>query len=280
VDGRGNAMATRTAISMKSGYLLTRLVKRLTGRQSSNEQLTTYKERYRIAAVLSAAPLSLPRILQMFGSDKQRSGQHSYGSTYERLFRPKRYRPIKLMEIGLLGGASLLAWRCYFPFGTTIGIDIEDKPHLAGPRTRVYQADQSSAAELADICRREGPFDIIIDDGSHLSRHQSFTFYEIFDSLKEGGVYVIEDVQTSFWSPLSVTSGWDGRHIDDPDFQRTCYGEFLELAKYLNHAEFMSTDGIDQKHLSMGKKIRQIAFEHNLILILKGKNEQPSNRHA
>ena len=111
---------------------------------------------------------------------------------------------------------------------------------VATRHTRFHRADQGSADDLAALCAKEGPFDVIIDDGSHLSFHQLFTFHHLFDALKDGGIYVIEDVHTSFW-PNSVDVGgvdWDGADIDDADFRRTCVGYFLELAKHLNHADF------------------------------------------
>lgn len=240
-------------------------------------RLTTYKDRYRFASLASWFPLPLPRILTLFGSDKQRSGQHSYGSTYAVLFRPFRYKRIKLLEIGLLYGESLLAWRCFFPFGTTVGIDIEPKEHLAGNRTRTYVADQGSASDLAAVCQREGPFDIVIDDGSHLNHHQLFSFNQIFPSLKDGGLYIIEDVQTSFWPGGETNSDWDGRRITEPEFGQTCYGVFLELAKYLNHAEFITLRDTDPAMSELGKQIIRIAFEHNMIVIWKGRNDQLSN---
>ncbi|MDE2200689.1 MAG: class I SAM-dependent methyltransferase, partial [Rhodospirillales bacterium] len=174
------------------------LLSRLVRHPAKGERRTTYRDRYAIASVLSLLPLPLARILALFGSDKQRPGEHSYGAAYAAVFGPFRYRRTKLLEIGLLSGDSLLAWRCYFPRGTTIGADIEPKQHLAGARTRIYTTDQSSADDLATLAAKEGPFDIIIDDGSHQNAHQIFTFHALFDSLRDGGVYVIEDVQTSF----------------------------------------------------------------------------------
>lgn len=250
---------------------------RLVRRPNDGGRRTTYRDRYRIAGLLSLLPMRLPKILKLFGSDKQRPGEHSYGATYDASFRPFRYKKIKILEIGLLTGASLLAWRCYFPFATTIGIDIEPKPEMAGSRTRIYTADQSSAVDLAMVAAKEGTFDIIIDDGSHQNEHQIFTFYQLFDSLRDGGVYVIEDVQTSFWPGEVATFQWDGRHISDPEFHRTCYGEFLELAKYLNQAEFLTQEDTDPRRMAFGRRITRIAFEHNLIFVWKGSNNQPSN---
>ena len=241
-------------------------------------QLTTYRERHRIAGLLSLLPIPLPRLLTLFGSDKQQPGQHSYGATYHRLFRPLRYRRLRILEIGVLAGELLLAWRAYFPRAVTIGLDIDDKAALAvGRRTRIHRGDQSSAEDLERVCSAEGPFDIVIDDGSHQNRHQLFTFLHVFTHLKDGGYYVIEDVQTSFWTAFRGGSQWDGRAIADPAFGQTCYGWFLELAKYLNHAEFETLAGADAGMLALGQAIRRIAFEHNLIVVEKGSNTEPSN---
>jgi len=240
-------------------------------------QLTTYRDRHIIALILAWCPLPLPTLLRFFGSDKHRAGQHSYGYTYHELFRRFRFRNIKLLEIGVFKGDSLLAWRAFFPFGTVVACDIEPKQHLAFKRTRVHRIDQGSSTDLARLCQDEAPFDIIIDDGSHLSKHQISTFYLLFDHLKSDGVYVIEDVQTSFWPGIVAQVSWDGTTIDDPKFTNTCVGEFLELSKYLNHAEFVSLNGVDTARISVAKRIRRIAFEHNLIIVMKGANDEPSN---
>jgi hypothetical protein len=213
----------------------------------------------------------------LFGSDKEQPGQHAYGATYAALFRHLRLRRVKLLEIGILSGDSMLAWRAFFPRGEIVGCDIEPKHHLAGGRIRVYTTDQGSAADLDALARAEGPFDIIVDDGSHLSRHQMFSFHRLFEHLRDGGIYVIEDVQTSFWPVELVGTVWDGRPVDDPEFGGTCVGQFLALTPYLNHQEFMTLEGVDETRLALGRRIRRISFEHNLIIVEKGPNTDPSN---
>ena len=47
---------------------------------------------------------------------------------------------------------------------------------------------------------------------------------------------------------------------------------FVRLAKYINHSEFMGRSGADEDMLELGRSIRQIIFEHNLIVIIKGDN--------
>src|SRR5262249_15277228 len=87
--------------------------------------------------------------------------------------------------------------------------------------------DQSSKVQLDELCEKETAFDIIIDDGSHLSAHQVCAFETLIGALNSGGLYIIEDVQTSFWSH----SGWDGAPISDPRFDGTCVGYFLRPSK-------------------------------------------------
>jgi hypothetical protein len=265
--------------------VIKRLVQAVIGWDGKTER-QKYLLNYRLSSILAQAismlPLPMGRLFFMFGSDKHMPGWHSYGRTYSALFRRWKYRPVKLLEIGIggyrgsLGGRSLLAWQAFFPFGTIVGADIVPKQELVGRGRRIVQLDQSSPADLAALCAHEAPFDIIIDDGSHFSAHQILTFQQLWGAVKDGGVYVVEDVQTSFWSGVVAGVNWDGADINDPAFSQTCYGYFLELAKYLNHAEFRPTASADPSRQALAKHVKQIAFEHNLIIVLKGENREIS----
>jgi hypothetical protein len=252
------------------------------GKTEREKYLFNYWLSSALAHIISVLPLPMWRLFRMFGSDKDAVGWHSYGNTYGALFRRWKYRPIKLLEIGIggyrgsLGGRSLLAWQAFFPFGTIVAGDIVPKLELSGARRRIVQLDQSSAADLDALCAREAPFDIIIDDGSHFSAHQIFTFQQIWGSLKDGGLYVVEDVQTSFWPGVVAKVEWDGADIGDAAFGQTCYGYFLELAKYVNQAEFRPSAKTDPELLKFGRQVKRIAFEHNLIILLKGDNNETS----
>lgn len=263
---------------------LTRMLLARDKKSEPENYLVAYRLASLVAQAVSFLPVPLWQLLQAFRSDKHMPGWHRYGYTYGALFRRWKYRSVKLLEIGIggyrasLGGHSLLAWQAFFPFGTIIAGDIVPKQELAGRRRRIRQLDQSSAEDLAELCRQEAPFDIIIDDGSHLSAHQIFTFEHLFGALKDGGVYVVEDVQTSFWpGRVSGTdTTWDGAHISDPRFRQTCYGYFLELAKYINHTEFVDQQALDSRMLELAQSIIRIAFEHNLIIVSKEENRYPS----
>jgi hypothetical protein len=252
------------------------------GKTQREKYLFNYRASSVLAHAISLLPIPMWRLFHMFGSDKHTPGWHSYGNTYGALFRRWKYRPVKLLEIGIggyrgsLGGRSLLAWQAFFPFGAIVAGDIVPKQDLTGARRRIVLLDQSSATDLDNLAAREGPFDIIIDDGSHFNAHQILTFQHLFASLKDGGVYVVEDVQTSFWPGTVAGVEWDGADIADATFATTCYGYFLELAKYVNHAEFRPTAQPDPILLNFARQIRHIAFEHNLIILRKGDNNERS----
>ena len=109
-------------------------------------------------------------------------------------------------------------------------------------------------------------FHIIIDDGSHINEHVIETFNLLFPKLKDGGVYVIEDTQTSYWEEY----GGDGTDLNNP---KTMMNYFKGLTDCLNHQEFITPahqpDYFDKKIVSMH-------FYHNLIFIYKGDNNEQS----
>jgi hypothetical protein len=142
----------------------------------------------------------LSAIVAQFDTDKAKSG---YVEPYARYFAPLRNLPIKLFEIGILRGGSLLTWQEYFPFGLIVGLDINavtlEHPH---DRVRMYKGEQQDTRVLDRIaadCAPEG-FDIIIDDAAHIGVLARTTFWHLFENhLKPGGMYVIEDWGTGYW---------------------------------------------------------------------------------
>lgn len=224
------------------------------------------RKRYRLmkwlAPLVAPLPLPLDILLRLSGSDKERQGGHHYGQTYRRLFSPMKYHRLTLLEIGVGAGESLAVWQCYFPYAKIVAGDIQNLRHLATRRARVHMLDQGSANDLSTLASEEGPFDIIIDDGSHINAHQILSFKTLFAHLSSGGIYVIEDVQTSYWPE------YGGKPVNQQDLS-TCMGYFTELAKYLNYAEFRSREGVDSESADLGKAIDYIFFQHNLIVIRK-----------
>ncbi|MBI1418326.1 MAG: hypothetical protein GC146_13985 [Limimaricola sp.] len=145
----------------------------------------------------------LSRLAIRHGTDK--FGYHDYTPNYHKLFERFRDRPVKVLEIGVggyqdedRGGQSLATWRDYFPQAEITGIDIQKKSLDLGPRVQILQGSQIDAAFLARLVAERGPFDLIIDDGSHRNEHVVESYRLLWPTLVPGGIYVVEDVQTAF----------------------------------------------------------------------------------
>jgi hypothetical protein len=124
---------------------------------------------------------------------------HNYVVIYEMLFSPLRNQKLRLLEIGVLEGDSLRLWAAYFPSAQIFGIDIQDKSKHDTPRIKTLIADQGKRADLANmIAATGGNFDIVLDDGGHVMAQQQISFAVLFSALKSGGLYIIEDIHTSF----------------------------------------------------------------------------------
>jgi demethylmacrocin O-methyltransferase len=117
---------------------------------------------------------------------------------YDEVFKRLKDEPIRLLELGILGGGSLQMWRDYFQKGIIIGFDRE--PFMADYGDRVFfkQGDQGDPGAFRWI-KDEWPFDIIIDDCAHQGALARASFNILFPHLKPGGIYVVEDWGTGYW---------------------------------------------------------------------------------
>lgn len=146
---------------------------------------------------------SLQAYMNRHGTDKL--WIHHYDEEYTRHFDPLRDKPIRLLEIGIggwaiprRGGESLKVWRDFFEQGHIAGIDIERKDWLNEERVQTVVCDQSDVGQLEKLNREWGPWDVIIDDGSHIQSHILTSFRTLFPLLNPGGIYVIEDMATAY----------------------------------------------------------------------------------
>lgn len=124
-----------------------------------------------------------------------------YFEIYNEYFQKYVGKPIKMLEIGVFKGGSLQMWRYYFGNDAVIvGIDIDSKcAKYEEDNTHVCIGSQDDPNFLRDVCEMYGPFDIVLDDGSHMVKHQITSFEILFPLLNNGGVYLCEDTHTSYW---------------------------------------------------------------------------------
>src|SRR6185503_13004270 len=104
-----------------------------------------------------------------YDTDKAEHGH--YLRNYEDYFQPLLNREVKLLELGVYKGGSLLLWRDYFPQGLIVGLDLA-QVQIDDPsgRIRTYQGMQQDTQLLDLIGQETAPegFDVIIDDCSHI----------------------------------------------------------------------------------------------------------------
>lgn len=133
-----------------------------------------------------------------YHADKTPRIKHHYSDTYFELFKNRRETVKKVLEIGTAEGASLFAWRDFFPNATIYGGEIEQKrvDLMNGQeRMRVFQCDQSNISSLEKLLEQTGgDLDLVIDDGSHKTSDQFFSCLNIVPMLAEHFIYIIEDV--------------------------------------------------------------------------------------
>jgi hypothetical protein len=210
---------------------------------------------------------NLDRLACIHGTDK--FGLHRYTPHYAAHFGRLRFKPVRLLEIGIGGyddpydgGGSLRMWRRYFPFGRIFGIDIHDKSPHDERRIRTFQGSQADAAFLRRVVDVTSALDVVIDDGSHVSEHVIASFTTLFPYLKDGGIYVVEDTQTSYWEDFG------GDRHDRPEAP-TSMNFFKRLADGLNHSEFR-VPGYEPTYFDLN--ISSMHFYHNMIFVYKGAN--------
>jgi hypothetical protein len=215
---------------------------------------------------------NLEKLAKIYRTDKV--GEHNYTPHYQLHFSKLKYKKIKLLEIGAggyekpyEGGHSLRMWKRYFPFGSIFSVDIYDKTTIQENRIKIFQGNQNDKEFLDAVTNLTGELDIIIDDGCHINNYVIESFKILFPKLKDGGIYVVEDTQASYWKSF----GGDSENLNNPE---TTMNFFKSLADSLNNKEFVKSF---YKQSYYDKKIVSIHFYHNLIFVYKGNNDEPSN---
>ena len=161
---------------------------------------------------------TLDELFNKYGSDKGsvHGSKHGYAYYYEKLLSDLRDKPIHLLEIGLCKGGpelnemekglnrtdvsipSIQAWQDFFPKAQIYGFDISDFSEYESDRFRFFRGDSGIKSDFDQVLQLDQDLDVILDDGSHASFHQQLAFLELFEKLKSGGIYIIEDL---YWQP-------------------------------------------------------------------------------
>jgi predicted O-methyltransferase YrrM len=169
-----------------------------------------------------------------------KESRHHYGQFYDKHFNS--YKDVKkVLEIGVDTGISIQAWLDYFTVAKIYGMDVSFPPKLLfnDPEKRVtlFLGDQGNLDVLDEFTATHGSdFDIIIDDGGHTMQQQQLTFKTYFPLLKPGGMYVVEDLHTSYimghqYNPTStaITTLSLLQNLEKDLKDRTLQTEFIDV---------------------------------------------------
>ena len=206
----------------------------------------------------------------------------SYLAEYDRILAEYRHKPVRLLEIGVQNGGSLEIWSEFFLNARKIvGSDIDPKcADLAfeDHRIAVVIGDANSDSTQEAILGHATTFDIIIDDGSHVSSDIVKSFARYFPHLAYGGVFIVEDLHTSYWREYQGG-------LYDP-FSSITF--FKRLADTINHEHwgieksradvlrgFFSRYGCHLPEEAL-QTVHSVEFMNSLVVVRKAKPE--SNR--
>ena len=219
---------------------------------------------------------NLSKLATAFGTDKE--NDHYYAQHYQHHFEPLRKDKLNVLEIGIGGytnpkdgGQSLRMWKAYFPSSNIFGIDIYDKSYHDENRIKTFLGSQVDEEFLSRVTSEIGTIDIIIDDGSHFNEHVIKTFNFLFPLLSPNGIYVIEDLQTSYWDEVAGVN-WGGS--SDLTASHTSMNYFKTLVDGLNYEEYTADE---YTPTYFDRNIISMHFYHNLLFIYKGQNNEGSN---
>lgn len=124
-----------------------------------------------------------------------------YFDVYERHLSKYRGKEIVMVEIGIYQGGSLQMWKEYFGDKAKIyGIDIDPRcKELEEENIEIFIGSQADRKFIRDLKSKIPKIDILLDDGGHTMRQQIVTYEELFSHVKTDGVYLCEDLHTSYW---------------------------------------------------------------------------------
>lgn len=191
-----------------------------------------------------------------------------YFDIYDRHFSAYRKRPVTILEFGVFQGGSLQMWRDYFgKQARIVGVDINPKcKELEEKGIEVYIGDQEDRKFLKELMKEVGNVDVVIEDGGHTMNQQINTFEEVYPYVNDGGVFLIEDLHTSYWQD------YDGGYRKP--------NTFIEYSKGIMDTvnAWHSRDPESFKVDELTKSIKGMHVYDSIIVFDKGKVVEPSHK--
>lgn len=186
----------------------------------------------------------LDQLALVAGTDKS-SAFHNYTKVYADFFGPIRNDPLVFLEIGIYKGNSVKLWESYFPNATLYFIDnTPSYIEYFSKRSHYHFMDQTDWYTLHAFAKSVGgEFDVILDDAGHSMVGQIGSFQTFFQYLKSGGLYIIEDLHSSYWQQY----GGGGTIQNPKSGPGTCVFYLQSLVDELNYTSAKTECADDAK---------------------------------
>jgi len=203
---------------------------------------------------------------------------HDYTRVYSNYFKDLRDQPIRFLEIGIYKGNSVKLWETYFSQAELHFIDI-NKQYIEyySSRSHYHYVNQENIKDLQKFARSvDGKFDVIIDDGGHTMKQQINSLKALFPYVKSGGMYIIEDIHTSYWKD------WDkhyGSNTTNPlkaesgttiDFLKGLIDSVNAVGAKSTKANYSLVPANIESNLTFWEKnVRSMHFYDSICIIIK-----------
>jgi hypothetical protein len=141
-------------------------------------------------------------------------------AAYDRHLHIWKEQPVRLAEVGVWSGGSLLMWPAVLgPQCWVYGLDISQDAlsFQAAPNTQIVLLDQGDPKQWEHFFTHVTSYlNVLIDDGGHTSPLMLTTTYSAWPHISEGGVLAIEDIHgpqylSSFFQPVAQYYGGQAR---------------------------------------------------------------------
>lgn len=202
--------------------------------------------------------VELDNLGKTLGTDKC-SKEHNYLNKYEFFLNRWKAEEVIVLELGIYQGASLKMWGEYFEKGIVYGVDIDSTcVRYEQKNCKVLIRDLGDESVLEEIARLSP--DIIIDDASHLWSHQIKAMCHLLPALKSGGIFIMEDLGTSF-------SAYRNMNYADAAF--SAYDFCSAIAEVVSSGEFLRTVHLQAIMMPVKEEIEYLANQIAMISFIR-----------
>jgi len=203
------------------------------------------------------------------------SCHHDYLKKYQKYLPFDRKDSLRVLEIGVLEGASVKTWADWFYNAEIIGLDRNPAcKKTEQDRIKIEIGNQADKNFLNYLTNKYKQFNFIVDDGSHLPDDVIASFEHLFPNLVSGGIYCIEDTCTSYWTEYDggllqshTHIEYFKRLIDEVNF----YGVYAPepYSPTVRRDSVLMEYEKKRNHIYLGMDIESILFTNSMVIISK-----------